>query len=67
MNWRVNKIGWVIVLSLMVGMMAVPSAQAVYVVGDNVADFTLPDHTGNMVSLYDYQDRIVLNAFWFYN
>ena len=66
MNRSTRKIGWVIVLSLLMGMMAVPPAQAVYQIGDHVANFSLPDHQGSMVSLNDYQDRIVLLAFWFY-
>ena len=43
----------------------VAPAGAVYLVGDHVNDFTLPDAYGNQVSLYDYQDRIVALAFWF--
>ena len=41
-------------------------ASAVYQIGDHVADFTLPDAYGNNVSLYDYQDCIVVLVFWFY-
>ena len=41
-------------------------ASAVYQIGDHVNDFTLPDAYGNNVSLYDYQDYIVVLAFWFY-
>jgi len=51
-------------LSLLV--LTASPAGAVYQVGDHVSDFTLPDGHGNMVSLYNYQDRIVLLAFWFY-
>jgi cytochrome oxidase Cu insertion factor (SCO1/SenC/PrrC family) len=51
---------------LLIGLVAVPPAMAVYQVGDHVNDFTLPDGQGNMVSLHDYQDRIVLLMFWFY-
>jgi cytochrome oxidase Cu insertion factor (SCO1/SenC/PrrC family) len=40
-------------------------AVAEYHVGDHVADFTLPNAYGNNVSLYDYQDCIVVLAFWF--
>ena len=40
------------------------TALAQYEVGDTVADFTLPDSAGNMVSLYDYSDRIVFCYFW---
>ena len=66
MNRFASKFGWLVVLSLLIGMVAVPPAQAVYQVGDHVSDFSLPNHQGNMVSLSDYQDRIVLLAFWFY-
>jgi cytochrome oxidase Cu insertion factor (SCO1/SenC/PrrC family) len=58
--------GLVLLSMLLFGLVAVPPAMAVYRVGDHVNDFTLPDTHGNMVSLYDYQDRIVLLAFWFY-
>ena len=61
-----NLSRWPIVLSLVICLIAVLPAWAVYQVGDHVSDFTLPDGHGNMVSLYDYQDRIVLLAFWFY-
>ena len=40
-------------------------AIAEYHVGDHVDDFTLPNASGNNVSLYDYQDCIVVLAFWF--
>ncbi|KPL06949.1 hypothetical protein AMJ86_06480 [bacterium SM23_57] len=43
----------------------VTPAGAVYLVGDHVNDFTLPDAYGNQVSLYDYQDRVVALVFWF--
>ena len=43
----------------------VAPAGAVYLVGDHVNDFTLPDAYGNQISLYDYQDRIVALVFWF--
>jgi peroxiredoxin len=39
-------------------------AQAQYQVGDHIENFTLPDTSGNMVSLYDYIDRLVVLAFW---
>jgi len=35
-----------------------------YEVGDTVNDFTLPDATGNMVSLSDYPDQIIFLMFW---
>ena len=40
-------------------------ASALYVVGDHVADFTLPNAYGQQISLYDYQDRIIVMPFWF--
>lgn len=40
------------------------TAFARYIVGDTVANFTLPDSGGNPVSLYDYSDNIVLIYFW---
>ena len=41
-------------------------ANAVYQIGDHVNNFTLPNQFNEQVSLYDYQDRIVVMAFWFY-
>ena len=38
---------------------------ALYQIGDHVANFTLPNANGQNISLYDYQDRIVLMPFWF--
>jgi len=52
------------IASLLVLSVAGP-AIAEYHVGDPVADFTLPNAYGTNVSLYDYQDRIVVLAFWF--
>lgn len=40
---------------------------AVYTVGQHVDDFTLPNAAGQNISLYDYQDRIVVMPFWFTN
>ena len=66
MTRMIARRGWIVMLScLMIGMVAAPVG-AVYQVGDYVANFTLPDAQGTNVSLYDYQDRIVLLAFWFY-
>lgn len=44
-------------------LLIIPSF-AEYQVGDHVVDFTLPDTSGNPVSLYDYSDRIVIMPFW---
>jgi cytochrome oxidase Cu insertion factor (SCO1/SenC/PrrC family) len=52
------------ILLLCLGL-ALP-AGAAYQVGDHVNNFTLPDAYGNSVSLYDYQDCIVLLPFWYY-
>lgn len=59
--------GWLVVLAcLLISLVVTLPAGAVYQIGDYVANFSLPNHQGNMVSLYDYSDRIVLLAFWFY-
>jgi hypothetical protein len=39
-------------------------AQAAYVVGDTIADFTLNDAYGNPVSLSDYDGMVVWLDFW---
>ena len=50
---------------LILGLALVPAAVlAEYMVGEHVENFTLPDTSGNMVSLYDYSDRIVCMVFW---
>ena len=46
-------------------LILVSSAFAEYQIGQHVNNFTLPDAFGNSVSLYDYQDRIVIVSFWF--
>ncbi len=46
-------------------LILVSSAFAEYQIGEHVNDFTLPDAYGNPVSLYDYQDQIVILTFWF--
>jgi len=40
------------------------SAEAAYIVGDTIADFTLNDAYGTPVSLYDYQNTVILLNFW---
>ena len=53
------------VLLLIVFLLSfVVPAFAQYTEGDHVEDFQLPDQQGNMVNLYDYQDWIVLIAWW---
>lgn len=56
----------VMLACLLISLIVALPAGAVYQVGDYVANFSLPNHQGNMVSLHDYTDRIVLLAFWFY-
>ena len=45
-------------------MMTTVSAFGAYVVGDTVADFTLPDAYGNQVSFSDYNGMVILINFW---
>ena len=40
-------------------------ASALYQIGDHVDNFTLPNASGQQVSLYDYQDCIIVMPFWF--
>ena len=40
------------------------AAEAAYIVGDTIADFTLNDAYGTPVSLYDYQNTVILLNFW---
>ena len=57
-----------LLLATMIFMLCLAIAgpvNAVYSIGDHVNDFTLPNAYGQNVSLYDYQDRIVLMPFWF--
>lgn len=49
---------------LMLAIAAAVPAQAQYVVGDTVADFTLNDSNGTPVSLYDYQGQVVWIDLW---
>ena len=53
-----------IIFSILVLFAGFGIASAQYAVGDTAANFTLPDSGRNMVSLYDYADRIVLIEFW---
>jgi len=53
------------IIGLMMGIFFISTAGfAQYIVGDTVADFTLPDHTGTNVSLYDYSGDVILITFW---
>jgi len=49
---------------LMLALAVAAPAQAQYVVGDTVADFTLNDSNGVPVSLYDYQGQVVWIDLW---
>jgi len=53
-----------VVFALIVSMTG--PASAVYQVGDHVNNFTLPNAYGQQISLYDYQDCIVMMPFWFF-
>lgn len=49
-------------LMLIVG--AAADAEAAYIVGDSIADFTLNDAYGTPVSLYDFENTVILLNFW---
>ena len=49
---------------LVLTVMAAADAEAAYVVGDHIVDFTLNDAYGTPVSLYDFQDKVILLNFW---
>jgi peroxiredoxin len=49
---------------LMLGVAGAARAEIPYVVGDTIADFTLYDAYGTPVSLYDYQNTVILLDFW---
>ena len=50
--------------ALMLSVVGVADAEVPYVVGDPIADFTLNDAYGTPVSLYDYQNTVILLDFW---
>ena len=50
--------------ALLLSVVATADAEIPYVVGDPIADFTLNDAYGTPVSLYDYQDKVILLNFW---
>jgi cytochrome oxidase Cu insertion factor (SCO1/SenC/PrrC family) len=52
------------VVVLMLGLFLAAQAQAQYVVGDSIADFTLNDASGVPVSLYDYDGKVIFLTFW---
>jgi cytochrome oxidase Cu insertion factor (SCO1/SenC/PrrC family) len=49
---------------LMLTVVATAGAAIPYIVGDTIADFTLYDAYGTPVSLYDYQNTVILLNFW---
>jgi len=49
---------------LMLTVVATADAAVPYIVGDHIADFTLNDAYGTPVSLYDFQDMVILLNFW---
>ena len=49
---------------LMLIIFAAAHAEAAYVVGDPIADFTLNDAYGTPVSLFDFEDTVIFLAFW---
>ena len=54
-----------VVVAVSVLMLAlVGAANAQYVVGDPIADFTLNDASGAPVSLHDYEGMVVWLVFW---
>jgi hypothetical protein len=56
------KLSAVLVLAL--ALCLVGPAQAAYVVGDPVADFSLKDASGNTVYLFDYEGMVIWLVFW---
>jgi len=50
--------------ALMLFVVAAADVEAAYIVGDTIADFTLNDAYGTPVSLYDYQNTVILLNFW---
>jgi cytochrome oxidase Cu insertion factor (SCO1/SenC/PrrC family) len=52
------------VCALLLTVVATADAEIPYVAGDSIADFTLNDAYGTPVSLYDFQDMVILLNFW---
>lgn len=52
------------VCALMLIVMAAADAEAAYIVGDTIADFTLNDAYGTPVSLYDSDGLVIWLVFW---
>jgi cytochrome oxidase Cu insertion factor (SCO1/SenC/PrrC family) len=49
-------------LMLIVG--ATADAAVPYIIGDHIADFTLNDAYGTPVSLYDFENMVIMVNFW---
>lgn len=45
-------------------LLPISAALGVYQLGDTVVDFTLNDHLGNPVSLYDYYGKVIWISLW---
>jgi cytochrome oxidase Cu insertion factor (SCO1/SenC/PrrC family) len=50
--------------ALMFTVVATADAAVPYVVGDPIADFTLNDAYGTPVSLYDFENMVIMVNFW---
>ena len=50
--------------ALLTAVFVAAPVEAQYQVGDPVGDFTLNDPEGMPVSLYDYEDTVILLNFW---
>jgi len=50
--------------ALLLSVVATAGAEIPYVVGDPIADFTLNDAYGTPVSLYDFENMVILLNFW---
>ena len=50
--------------ALMLIVVATADAAVPYIVGDRIADFTLNDAYGTPVSLYDFENMVILLNFW---
>lgn len=49
---------------LMLTVVATADAEIPYIVGDPIADFTLNDAYGTPVSLYEFENTVILLNFW---
>jgi len=53
-----------LLLVILTTFMLPAATDARYHEGDSIADFSLPDTSGSLVSLSDYSDKIVCIYFW---